>query len=125
MKKTAFFLSIIFILTGCGQANNFIAARVQMFKAENAYAKAFSLKSKRVPYEQRIPYYRVACDLFYKAYQMDSGTFTLSRIHDATDSCWRVDDQEKEDIFAFFGDAYAKEHPKEFEYGDTDAPIPE
>ncbi len=125
MKKFSIPLIALFFLSGCGQAESVLMARVWMFKAENAYAKGYSLKSKRVPYEERIPFYKLACDCFYKAYQLDPGAFTLSRINDSADSCWRAEDQEKEETFAAFGEAYAKAHPKEYEYGDTDATIPE
>lgn len=126
IKKHWLLLLILFLSSGCTPSvKDFVMARIWMFKAENTYAKAYSLKFKKVPYEKRLPYYREACGYFYRAYELDSGAFTLNRIHEGTDSCWRVEDKEKEEIFTLFEESYAQAHPKEYEYGDTDATIPE
>lgn len=88
-------------------------------------SKAANLKSKKVPYQERIPYYRQACVYYLEAYHHDPGVFTLSRIRDATDACWRSENQSAQEEFVKFEEAYAKRHPKEYEYGDTEANLGE
>jgi len=93
-----------------------------MVKAEEAFSKAYALRVKKeVPYEERLKYYRRACDHFYKAYQYDKQTFTLNRIASATEACLRIEDFEKEREFAQFEEDYIKTHPDEVKYGDAGA----
>ena len=127
MKKKGWILILLIgIFPGCtGEVGNFILARLWVVKAESAHGTAYSLKFKKASYEERLRHYRIACGYYYQAYLRDPGAFTLNRIHDGVDSCWRVQDKEKEEALAAFEESYGKAHPKEFEYGDTDATIPE
>ena len=93
--------------------------KIEMLKAENAYTKATNLKSKKVAYEIRLEHYRRACRFFDKAYEMNPGIFTLTRIEEALDSCWRAGDTGTQDKFRSFSEKYSKEHPVENEYGDS------
>ena len=123
MKK--FFILILIALAGAGCSKGFWQARFYMLKAEDRLARAAKLKSQKVSYEERVPYYREACGYYLKAYQNGPGIFTLSRIRDASDSCWRAKDDQGQQVFVQFEEAYAKKHPKEFEYGETDGALPE
>ena len=88
-------------------------------QAENAYEKAYALRVKKIPYEERLRYYREACSNFSKAHESDPRSFSLSRIETAADSCMRVEDSEAEEKFRAFGEKYAREHPTEVEFGDA------
>ena len=112
-------------MAAAGCSKPFWTARFYMLKAEDRMSKAAMLKSQKIPYEGRIPYYREACLYFLRAYRSDPGIFTLGRIREAGDSCWRSGNGEGQAEFTRFEEKYAKQHPKEYEYGDTDATIPE
>ncbi len=118
---------ILFLLAAglCGCSKNFWPAHIAMFKAEHAVSKAYALKLKKVPHEQRVPYYREACRRFAEARRYNPDIFTLSRIRDATDSCWRAEEKTLEEDFLGFEEDYARRHPVEYEYGDTDAGLGE
>ena len=124
--RAAVFLCLfatMMLAAGCSKP--FWTAKFYMLKAENLMSKAALLKSKKFSYAERIPYYREACSYFLAAYREDSSIFTLGRIREAGDSCWRSGDVAGQGEFAHFEGQYAKRHPKEYEYGETDAPLPE
>ena len=125
IKKIILLGLIASVFSGCSK--DFFWARVLMFKAEGAYDKAYRMKYKfkEIGYDDRLKVYGQACELFHEAYRRDSGVFTLNRIYAAQDSCARVQDQDKISDFDLFIQEYIQTHPKEYDYGDTDATIPE
>ena len=93
-----------------------------MVKAEEAVAKAYGLRTQKgVAYDQRLKYYRVACEQFSKAYRSDKNSFTLNRIQSASESCLRIENYEQEKLFQDFEEEYVKAHPDEVKYGDAGA----
>jgi len=91
-----------------------------MFKAEGAFSKAYTLRLKKeVSYDERLKYYRRACDYFLKAHRSSDRSFTLNRIGLAAESCMRVGDLEAEEEFRQFEERYIKVHPQEAKYGDA------
>ena len=103
--------------SGCGK--NFWKAKVHLLKAEDDYSKAYQLKYKKVPYEMRLKYYGSACRHYKKVYHSNSSLFTLNRIWEAADACFRIEDLEGREEFLEFEEKYVKEHPTEAEYGDA------
>ncbi len=102
---------------GCSKRN--WTAKIYIVLAENGIDRVHQLKARKVPYEERIKYYRGACHHFSKAYEEDRTVFTLNRIEIAADACWRAQELDKEEMFKAFELQYAKEHPQEYEYGDA------
>lgn len=94
-------------------------AAIYAFRAESAIDKATALKSRKIPFEDRKIYYIKACDFFVKAYENDASVFTLTRIEQAADTCWKADNREGEAIFRDYEQEYIKNHPQEYEYGDS------
>ncbi len=111
------FLFTLLIFSGCSK--QYWTANFYMMKAESAVMKAHELKAKKAPYEKRLPFYRQACFDFLKAFEADPKIFTLNRIQEAADSCWRVEETEVREKFLQFEEQYAKEHPREYEYGEA------
>ncbi len=95
------------------------SARFYMFRAESSVDKATGLKSRKISFEDRKVYYVRACGDFIKAYQKNISVFTLTRIEMAADTCWKAGDPEKEDVFREYEKEYIKNHPQEYEYGDS------
>ena len=116
MRKV-FIVSLLFLLLGCSRLS--WLAEIYMVKAEKEFEKAHSLRIKKIPYEERLRYYRDACHFFLKAYDYDSRIFTLNRIYLASESCLRIEDRESEKKFRQFEEEYVKQHPKEAEYGEA------
>ena len=81
MKKIYLLLLVPLVSFGC--SGHDWLARIYIVKAENAYAKAYALRLQKTSYEERLKYYRKACDYFLKAYEQNSGAFYLSRIEAA------------------------------------------
>jgi hypothetical protein len=104
-------------MNGCSK--EYWPARLYMIKAENAYMQGYKLKLQNSSYEDRLPHYRDACRYFLKAFELDREIFTLNRIREAADACWRVDDIENRDRFRDYEEEYVKNHPLENEYGDA------
>lgn len=77
------------------------------------------MKERKVPFEERMPQYKEACGHYINAYEMDPAIFTLIRIEEAADACWKAGDRNEEQIFRMFEEEYAKAHPQETEYGDA------
>lgn len=117
LRKFSLLLLIPFLAGGCSLIS--WSARFFMFQAEEAYNKAYELRHTRVAYEERIKYYRIACRAFSRAYDIDEHLFTLNRINFAIESCMRVGDTESEKKLQDFEERYAREHPKEVEYGEA------
>ena len=77
------------------------------------------LKSQKATYEEQLPHYRQSCSYFLKAYELNPSIFTLTRIQQAGDACWRAEDIPNRDKFRDYEEEYAKKHPVENEYGDA------
>jgi len=114
--RVALFL-MLGLLGGCSKRN--WTAKIYVVMAENEMDRAHQLKAKKIPYEERMKYYRNACKNFSTAYDQDLTVFTLSRIEIAVDACWRAQEFGKEELFKAFEFQYAKDHPTEYEYGDA------
>jgi hypothetical protein len=114
---------LCFILAGCSPDD--WLAKFHMVKAEDYVTQAYQLKSKKVPYEKRLEIYKRACSEFSKAYSMDANAFTLMRIEEAVDACWKAENKLEEEKFKSFQETYIKAHPKEYEYGDSGASMME
>ncbi|MBI4115335.1 MAG: hypothetical protein HY447_02035 [Candidatus Omnitrophica bacterium] len=108
-----------FLLMSLGCSGRDWLAKFYLVKAEDLHLKAYSLRLKKVPYEERLKYYRQACGYFQKAYRLNPRAFTLFRIESAAESCLRVKNTEGEEEFKRFLEDYAKAHPTEVEYGDA------
>jgi hypothetical protein len=117
--KSKYFLYLLLmglLLSGCSKEH--WLAKMHMLKGENTFTKAYQLKTKKVPYEARVEYYKLACENFHTAYTYDPEIFTLTRIEEAMDACWKSNERDKEEIFKQFEVRYSKSHPKEYEYRD-------
>ena len=77
------------------------------------------LKMQKASYPNRLPHYREACHYFLKVFDLDPNIFTLNRIQEASDACWRIDDIPSRDKFRVYEEEYIKKHPLENEYGDA------
>lgn len=121
MKKILMLGLAVFSALGCSKTD--WLAKFYVVKAENAYSKGYVIRLKKVPYEERLKYYRAACSYFLKAYHLNPDVFTLERIGAARESCMRVKDAPSEEEFIRFEEKYAKGHPTEAEYGDSVPPL--
>lgn len=117
MKKIAALLLIGFLIAGCSKDD--WMAKYYLFQAENAFSKAYSLRTKPGAEADRARHYQMAHDYFLKAYSIGPKFFTLTKIEQAYDTCLRLEDQTNAELFRQFGDEYAAAHPKEVEYGDV------
>ena len=116
----AIFLSAL-VFAGCSKTN--WLAQFYAFRAEQAFSKAYALRTKRkeIPYTKRLRLYRTACDYFWRAFEVDKRSFTLNRIDSAAESCLRVEEPGREKAFRQFEEDYIRKHPDEAEYGDAGA----
>jgi hypothetical protein len=112
-----FFLLLIVTLAGCTPHG--WAARWYIVQAETALGKAHHLKDQKIPFERRLPHYAKACNAYVKAYEIDPAVFTLIRIEEAADCCWKAEMKDGEALFRQFEEEYSKAHPQEVEYGDA------
>ena len=112
-----FFAGLCFMVSGCSKQD--ILAKFQVFRAEEELSKAVLLKEKKVPHDQRVPLYAKACNFFKDAFDTDPGVFTVNRIEEAMDACWRAGNKENEELFRIFEAQYAQAHPQEYEHGDS------
>ena len=115
--KACFCVMILPSLAGCSSKD--WLSKYYMLKAENSLSEAAVMKEKKIDYSKRVPVYAKACKFFRQSFDIDSRVFTLNRIEEASDSCWRAEDKENEDVFKAFEEEYAKKHPQEFEHGDS------
>ncbi|HXV28075.1 MAG TPA: hypothetical protein VD913_03835 [bacterium] len=104
-------------IIGCSK--QYWSANVYMLKAENAVSRARQMRARKTSYESRLPHYREACSYFLKAFELDEMLFTLNRIEEAQDACWRAEDADAREIFIEFEERYARKRPREYEYGDA------
>lgn len=111
------FTVLMFTISGCSKQD--IIAKFHVFKAEEQLSKAAAMKEKKATHEQRVPLYSKACDFFKDAFDTDPAVFTLNRIEEAMDSCWRSGNKENEELFRTFEAQYAMAHPQEYEHGDS------
>ncbi len=111
--------AVCFCLATAGCSKQSLWAKYNMFKAEDELTKAAGLKDKKVPYDMRVPNYSRACFFFKKAFDADPSAFTLNRIEEAIDTCWRSSNAEYEELFKSFEEQYVKAHPQEYEHGDS------
>lgn len=109
-------------LSGC--SSDAWLAQYHMVRAENAHSKAYELRLRKVPYEERLKLYGKACREFARAYRYQPAAFTLLRIEIAIESCVRVEDRENQERFEAFAERYVQEHPTETEYGDAFPMLP-
>lgn len=116
-KAAVLVLMLVFCQPGCSKG--LWLANLYAVRAENALDKASSLKAKKVPFKSRMGYYSQACDLFVKAFEANADVFTLSRIEMASDCCWKAEKNDARDFFNTYFETYIKEHPQEYEHGDS------
>jgi hypothetical protein len=119
MKRWLLALLFLGFAGGCSKPT--WIAKIYVVRAENAYSKGHALRVKKVSYEERLKYYRTACEDFLKAYESDPSVFTLYRIELAADACLRRDDKAAVELFRQFEAEYIQKHPTEVEYGDAGA----
>ncbi len=81
--------------------------------------RAGNLKAQKMPFEKRVGYYEKACAYFAKAYERNPAVYTLARIESATDCCWKANNETQEEVFKEFEEEYIKNHPQEYEHGDS------
>lgn len=115
------FLLTLCVFSGCScSPQDGLLGRISMYRAEEAYVKGHSLRIKKdVPYEERLEYYRQACNDFYRAYEYKPSLFTYNRIGMAVDACFRVKALDREKVLSQFEEQYAQDHPDEVKYGDA------
>ena len=94
-------------------------ARWYVVQAENDLTEAGHMKSRKILFEKRLPYYAKACRHYLKAYEIDASVFTLMRIEEAMDCCWKANMYDEEEQFKAFEVIYSQEHPQETEHGDS------
>src|SRR4051812_43037187 len=75
------------LLAGCSPKD--WGAKLHMVRAEDLVTQALQLKTRKVPYEKRVEVYKQACEEFARAYERDPGVYTLMRIEEAVDTCWK------------------------------------
>jgi len=117
MTRKFTFLLLLFFLPACSKLS--WMAEYYMVKAENAFEEAHALRIKKGAENERMKQYRIACKSFAKAHEYHPELFTLNRIYSAMDACMRTGDSENETKFREFEEAYARQHPKEVEYGEA------
>ncbi|MBI4970422.1 MAG: hypothetical protein HZC17_01075 [Candidatus Omnitrophica bacterium] len=117
MKKLLVLFLAAFVFTGC--AKNDLLAQYYLYRAENAFQKAYNLRIKPNADFERTQYYQKAHDLFLKAYRLNPKYFSLTKIDQAHDACLRLEDSAGAQLFQQFGEDYARAHPREVEYGDV------
>lgn len=115
--RVGLWIGLLFASSGCSKQD--LLAKIHVVRAEDELAKAAGLKDKKINYDSRVPYYSKACTFFKNAFDTDPAVFTLNRIEEAMDACWRSGNKENEELFRGFEDQYAKAHPQEFEHGDS------
>jgi hypothetical protein len=118
MKPISLFL-LLLALAGSGCSPRGWTARWFIVQAENALGKAHQLKDKKTGFDERLPFYAKACGYYVKAYKVDPSVFTLIRIEEAADCCWKASLPEEEALFRAFEAMYSAAHPQESEYGDS------
>ena len=116
IHQGVFFLGLFFLLGCSGQD---WLANIYMFRAESAVDKATNLKSKKISFADRKIYYVKACGFFAKSHEKNASVFTLARIEQAADTCWKADNSVQEEVFREYESEYIKKHPQEYEYGDS------
>ncbi|MCM8774791.1 MAG: hypothetical protein NC930_00305 [Candidatus Omnitrophica bacterium] len=112
-----FLLTASLYVTGCSPKS--WIANYHMVTAENAYMKAYEMRTRKDLQNKRPALYRTACEHFAAAYRTDRGVFTLMRIQMAWDACTRTVDSEYQQVFEDFQREYEALHPVETEYGDA------
>lgn len=116
--------SVLFICTallaGCSAEN--LKARFALYQAEQLFWKTHvQMKSRKVSFENRQPFYKKSCDLYLQAFQRAPELFHSARIEEASLVCSNAGSSEAEDLFGSYYELYCKDHPKECEYGDIPA----
>ncbi len=117
MRLGVLLFFILMASAGCSKRS--WIARFYAVKAEGLYGRAAGMKARKVAYEKRLQLYREACTQYGKAFETDKKVFTLARISEALDACWRAENDLWRERFGLFEAEYAKEHPDEYEYGDA------
>ena len=117
LKNIGILLLSAGLFWGCSKQN--WIANFYMLQAETAIDKAAAQKMKKVPFEKRVLFYGRACENFAKAYERNPNVFTLGKIEMAADSCWKAGNPDFEALFREFEEAYIKDHPQEYEHGDS------
>ena len=116
-RKTAFlFLLAVLLFSGCGKEK--FQARYHLYKAEQIFWEAnYHLRSKKVPFEQRKPFFVKACREYLRAFELDNTVFSADKIEEASQSCASADNREAASNLDEFYQLYCQDHPKECEYG--------
>ncbi len=110
------------LLTGllfCGCSKAEWGGRIALFQAEQLFWKTHvQMKSSRISFQARQPYYRKACEYYLTALDKAPHLFNSPRIEEASLTCSNAENQEAtarwEELYAI----YCQSHPKECEYGD-------
>lgn len=107
-------------LSGCSAEN--LQARYALFQAEQLFWKTHvQMKSRKVSFEDRRPFYKKTCGYYLKAFTLAPGLFHSARIEEASLACSNAGEAESEAVFSGYYESYCREHPKECEYGDMAA----
>ncbi len=107
-------------LGGCSAEN--LKARLSLYQAEQLFWKTnVQMKSRKVSFEDRQPFYKKTCELYLEAFRMAPELFHAARIEEANLACSNAGDSQGEDLFGNYYESYCKDHPKECEYGDIPA----
>ena len=119
-KKIVVFLAgCLLLISGMACSPRGWTARWYIVQAENAHGRAGQMKDHKAAFEERFPWYAKACHYYIRAYETDPEVFTLIRIEEAADCCWKANLRNEEARFREFEEAYSTAHPQEVEHGDA------
>jgi hypothetical protein len=102
-------------LSGCSPG--YILAKINLDKAYHKVQQADEIKLRKAPFAKRQKLYAEACGYFVAAYDAGKQFFWHSEIEAAERACFMAEDREHADLFAQYGEEYAKAHPQETDYG--------
>lgn len=103
-------------VSGCSGEG--MRARWALFRAEQLFWKTHvTMKSQKIAFQKRKPFYGQACDLYLQAFRLQPGLFHGARIEEASLTCSNAGNREASEELEGFYEAYCKQHPKECEYG--------
>ena len=117
MKKRLLYIFVFaFFFSSCGKLS--LQAHYHLYKAEQIFWNAnYRLRSQKISFEKRQPFFAQACREYVKAFELDAGVFNASKIEEASQSCSSGDNREASKNLDEFYMIYCQDHPKECEYG--------
>jgi len=105
------------LLAGC--SSDQFKARVLLYQAGQLYYKTDNQfrRIQHMPFQERKRFYAQACQLYYRAFQLNSEVFHMDEIEHALQCCESGEESERTEAFQNFYEVYQAEHPIESAYG--------